>query len=176
MSGRALQCTVIADSQADGPACAAAQSVGELLAELGIVLICGGGAGAMEAACRGARSRGGTVVGILKTDQLDDVNASCSVVIPTGLGEARDVVNVLAGDFVICLGRSAGSVSELCFARIHSRPVFLVEPFCPPPQSLAAAGIDARGEAGIAACATLEDLRREVIAFADLWRAARRKG
>jgi hypothetical protein len=170
---RALQCTVIGDSEADAAACAAAESVGALLAELGIVLVCGGGAGAMEAACRGARARGGMTVGILKTDRVEDANSSCSVVVPTGMGEGRNLVNVLAGDFVIGMGRSAGSLSELCFAKIHSRAIFLLEPFSVPMEALAEVGLDGGGGAGIVSCASMDELRREVIWFVDMWRAAR---
>ena len=43
----------------------AAEAVGRLLAERGAVVVCGGLSGVMEAACRGAKSRRGTTVGLL---------------------------------------------------------------------------------------------------------------
>lgn len=42
-----------------------AAEVGRLIAEKGAVLICGGLAGVMEAACRAAKKAGGLTVGIL---------------------------------------------------------------------------------------------------------------
>ena len=44
-----------------------AYRVGELLAEAGAVVLCGGGTGVMAAAAAGARSRGGLVVGSAPT-------------------------------------------------------------------------------------------------------------
>ena len=50
----------------------------------------------MEAACRGARSAGGTTVGILPGYERSEANAWVDVAIPTGLGEARNALVVRA--------------------------------------------------------------------------------
>ena len=46
----------------------------------------------------------------------------CAVVIPTGIGHARNVLTVLGEDFIIALGGAAGTLSEICIAWIHNKP------------------------------------------------------
>jgi len=120
---RRLQATVIGDGDATPAAAALADAVGALLARLGVTVVTGGRSGVMEAACRGAAGAGGTTVGIVPSDQLDDANPWCSVVIPTGLGHARNAITALAGDLVIVIGGGAGTLSEIAFAWMHGRPI-----------------------------------------------------
>ena len=47
---------------------AVAVETGQLLAQHGAVLVCGGLGGVMEAAAKGAKANGGTTVGILPTE------------------------------------------------------------------------------------------------------------
>jgi uncharacterized protein (TIGR00725 family) len=90
--------------------------VGRLLAEQGATVVCGGLGGTMEAACRGARSAGGTTIGILPGLDRSDANPFVSVAIPTGLGEARNALVVRAADAVIALGGGYGTLSEIALA------------------------------------------------------------
>jgi uncharacterized protein (TIGR00725 family) len=64
-----------------------AYAVGRLIAGSGAVLVCGGLGGVMEAACRGAREHGGTMVGIISG--AGDGNPYLDIVIRTGLGHGR---------------------------------------------------------------------------------------
>ncbi|MER6828351.1 TIGR00725 family protein [Streptosporangium sp. NPDC000563] len=98
-----------------------AREVGRLLAERGAVVICGGHTGVMAAVAAGARSAGGTVVGVLPRSDRADANPDLSIVIPTGLGEARNTVIVNSGDAVIVIGGSWGTLSELAFAMRYGR-------------------------------------------------------
>ncbi len=161
---RRPQATVIGDSDASAELCIAAEQIGGMLAQLGITVITGGGGGVMEAACRGAANAGGTTVGILPSSETNDANPWCSVVIPTGLGHARNVVNVLSGDFVVALGSSAGTLSEVCFAWIHGRPILTLKGF---DRWLERTGsdLDSRKSSTITDCADLESLRRAAIAI-----------
>jgi hypothetical protein len=77
----------------------------------------------MEAASQGAAERGGTVIGILPGEELDAANRHCSIVIPTGMGFARNVINILAADVVVAIGGKSGTLSELAYARIYGKPV-----------------------------------------------------
>jgi hypothetical protein len=70
----------------------------------------------MAAVAEGAGSGGGTVVGVLSGADRDHANPHLSVVIPTGLGQARNAVIVNSGDAVIVIGGSWGTLSELAFA------------------------------------------------------------
>jgi uncharacterized protein (TIGR00725 family) len=104
-------------------------AVGQLLAERGAVVICGGGDGVMAAAAAGARSRDGLVVGIRPDGNQPDGNrpnggrggagnqGDLSVVIRTNLGEARNAVIVCSADAVIAIGGSWGTLSEVALAR-----------------------------------------------------------
>lgn len=161
---RRPQATVIGDSDAPPELCSVAEQVGEMLARLGITVITGGRGGVMEAACRGALRAGGLTVGILPSSEMSDANQWCSVVIPTGLGHARNVVNVLAGDFVIALGDSAGTLSEVCFAWIHGRPILTVKGWN---GWLAKMGseLDSRGMSSIIECADVEALQKPVVSI-----------
>ena len=100
----------------DAEACAAYE-VGRLLAGRGAVVICGGYTGVMAAVASGARSAGGTVVGVLSGRTREDASPDLSIVLPTGLGEARNAVIVRSADAVIVVGGSWGTLSELALAR-----------------------------------------------------------
>ncbi|WP_371784496.1 TIGR00725 family protein [Streptosporangium subroseum] len=93
-----------------------AREIGRLLAERGAAVICGGYTGVMAAVAAGARSAGGTVVGILSRADREYANPDLSIVIPTGIGEARNSVIVNSGDAVIVVGGSWGTLSELALA------------------------------------------------------------
>jgi len=94
----------------------AAEEVGRLLAEAGAVLVCGGLGGVMEAASRGSERAGGVVVGILPGDDRRDANPHVSVVLPTGMGEARNALIARTADAVIAVGGEYGTLSEIALA------------------------------------------------------------
>lgn len=93
-----------------------AHETGRLLAARGAVVVCGGLGGVMAAAAAGARSAGGTVVGVLPAADRAAAAPDLSVALPTGLGQARDNVIVNAADAVIVVGGSWGTLSELALA------------------------------------------------------------
>ena len=70
----------------------------------------------MEAACRGAKSGGGTTVGILPGTDRSEANEFVDVAIPTGLGEARNALVVRAADALIAVGGGYGTLSEIALA------------------------------------------------------------
>jgi uncharacterized protein (TIGR00725 family) len=70
----------------------------------------------MQAACRGARDAGGTTVGILPGSDRDAANAFVDIVIPTGLGEARNALVVRAADALVAVGGGYGTLSEIALA------------------------------------------------------------
>ena len=83
----------------------------------------------MEAACRGAAANGGTCVGIIRSGDLSRANRYCDIVIGTEIEHARNVLTVLSSDAVIAIGGGAGTLSEICFAWIHARPLFILRGF-----------------------------------------------
>ena len=107
---------------------AAAEEVGRLLAERGCTVVCGGRGEVMAAASRGAKSAGGTTIGILPGTSRADANEWIDHVVVTGLGHARNAVVAASGDAVIAVGGSYGTLTEIGFARIFGRPVVILEP------------------------------------------------
>lgn len=100
-----------------------AEEVGRGLAEVGVALVCGGGGGVMEAASRAAAEMGGTVIGIVPGESVEDANEYCSVVVATGIGHARNLAVVSSGEAVIAIGGEWGTLSEIGFARVIGHEV-----------------------------------------------------
>lgn len=100
-----------------------AREAGGEIAKNGFSVVCGGLGGVMEAACRGAREAGGTTIGILPTTNKRDANPYVDVVLPTGLGHARNVLVVLASDAVVAIDGEAGTLSEIAIALKVGRPI-----------------------------------------------------
>jgi uncharacterized protein (TIGR00725 family) len=105
-----------------------AERVGRLLAERGCTLVCGGRGEVMAAAARGAKSAGGTTIGILPGESRADANEWIDHVIATGIGHARNLAVVASGDAVIAVGGRWGTLAEIGFARTLGRPVVILEP------------------------------------------------
>ncbi len=97
--------------------------IGNFIARNGWVLITGGRGGIMESVSRGAAEEGGVVVGILPESDLDGANEYCSIVVATGMGHARNAINVLSADIVVAVGGKAGTLSELAYAWMYGKPV-----------------------------------------------------
>lgn len=100
-----------------------AEELGRAVAEAGAVLVCGGLGGVMEAACRGAKTAGGTTVGIVPGETRDAANDHCDVAVATGMGEMRNVIVVRSVDVVIALAGEFGTLSEIAFALRIGTPV-----------------------------------------------------
>jgi uncharacterized protein (TIGR00725 family) len=100
-----------------------AYQVGQEIAKAGAILATGGLKGVMQAASQGAREAGGTVIGIIPGVDKAKANPYCDVVIPTGIGEARNVVVVQTADALISLHGRYGTIIEMCFALKQKKPV-----------------------------------------------------
>jgi uncharacterized protein (TIGR00725 family) len=100
-----------------------AEEVGAGIAEGGAVLVCGGLGGVMEAACRGARSRGGLTLGLLPGEDRLDANGWVQLAVPTGMGEARNALIIRTAMAVIAIGGAWGTLSEIALAARRGTPV-----------------------------------------------------
>ncbi|HEY1456646.1 MAG TPA: dethiobiotin synthetase, partial [Candidatus Dormibacteraeota bacterium] len=105
----------------------AAREVGRLLAESGAVVINGGLGGVSGAATEGAAQAGGTVVGLLPDLERDGANPNLTLSLPTGLGQARNLLIVTAAESVIAIGEGWGTLSEIALARRLGRSVFALD-------------------------------------------------
>lgn len=98
-------------------------TAGRLAAEAGYAVLCGGLSGVMEEAARGARAVGGTTVGILPGDDAARANPHCQIVVPSGIGYARNVLVALGCDVMIAVPGGRGTLEEMCFALDFGRLV-----------------------------------------------------
>jgi len=105
-----------------------AEAVGRLLAERGVTLVCGGKGDVMAAAARGAKSTGGTTIGILPGESRADANEWIDHVVVTGIGHARNLAVVASADAVIAVGGRYGTLAEIGFALTLGRRVVILEP------------------------------------------------
>lgn len=100
-----------------------AEAVGRELAKRGAILICGGLGGVMEAACRGAKAKGGLTIGVLPGTSRHDANPYVDIPIVTGMGEARNVIIVRTAQAVIAVDGEYGTLSEIAHALKMGKPV-----------------------------------------------------
>jgi uncharacterized protein (TIGR00725 family) len=99
------------------------EAVGRGIAEAGMVLVCGGMGGVMEAAAGGCADAGGRSVGILPGDSRLDANPYVTIAVATGLGEARNAIVVRTADAVIAVHGEFGTLSEIALALKMGKPV-----------------------------------------------------
>jgi uncharacterized protein (TIGR00725 family) len=105
-----------------------AEEVGRLLAGRGCTVVTGGLGEVMAAAARGAKSAGGTTLGVLPGERLADANEWVDYAVATGIGHARNLAVVASGHVVIAIGGSWGTLAEIAFARRLGRPVVVLMP------------------------------------------------
>jgi len=100
-----------------------AEEVGRLIAQQGAILICGGHRGVMEAAAKGAKAAGGLTVGILPESDDKSANPYIDVPIVTGMGDGRNVINILSSQAIIAISGGYGTLSEIALALKSRTPV-----------------------------------------------------
>jgi len=100
-----------------------AQELGKNIAKVGAELVCGGLSGVMEAVAKGAKSAGGTTIGIIPGEDKAEANPYIDVVIPTGLGLARNTLVVRTADVIVALPGEYGTLSEIAFALVLKKKV-----------------------------------------------------
>jgi len=107
---------------------ALARELGAALVRAGYGIVCGGRGGVMEAVAGGGAAvppPRPPIVGILPGYDFAEANPHLDLVVPSGLGHARNAVVAAAGDAVICVAGGAGALSEVALARKIGRPVLV---------------------------------------------------
>lgn len=115
--------TVIGGAVASSTEFEFAYQLGNLLAETGYGIVCGGGSGIMEAVCKGSSEASGFSIGILPGEDKFKANSYLSVAVSTGMGTSRNRIVVLSGEVVCAVGGSYGTLSEIAFALQSGKPV-----------------------------------------------------
>ena len=122
---------VIGSSRAIKPVVDVAYEVGRKIITAGYSIICGGLGGVMEAACRGAFAEAGPdsgrIIGILPGTGKRDANPYVDIIIPTGIGYARNMIIVCCADAVIAVSGESGTLSEISMAWQYGKPIIVME-------------------------------------------------
>lgn len=100
-----------------------AHKLGKKLAEVADIVVCGGLGGVMKAVCSGFKAGGGLTLGIITSYDRKDANEYCDIIIPSGLGYARNVLVVQTGKVVVALPGEYGTLSEVAFALQFKKPI-----------------------------------------------------
>jgi uncharacterized protein (TIGR00725 family) len=101
--------------------------LGRAIAKEGWIVLTGGRSfGVMDAAMKGARDLNGLTIGVLPdaTDQNASENAQIRIV--TGMGSARNLVNVLSSKIIVVVGMAAGTASEVSLAIKSNKKIILL--------------------------------------------------
>lgn len=120
---RRPQVCVLGSAEAGSAAHTLAGDAGQRLAELGITVVSGCGSEATRVAAERAVRAGGLVLSIVPPDTMPPPDWPATVVVPCGMGDARNLLMALAGDACIVIGGRAGTISEVCLAWLHKRPL-----------------------------------------------------
>src|SRR5258705_9521641 len=106
-----------------------AYNLGGAIAKQGWITLTGGRAfGVMDAAMKGATDEGGFTIGVLPGDSEKGSSPNASIKIITGMGGARNSINVLSSHVIVVCGMSAGTASELALAIKAAKRVILLNP------------------------------------------------
>ena len=100
-----------------------AKDLGIKLSKVVKYLCCGGLSGTMKAVCSGFKTSGGVTIGIIPSYDKKDANNFVDIVVPTGLGLARNVLVVKSADVVVALPGEAGTLSEIAYCLQFGIPV-----------------------------------------------------
>lgn len=105
-----------------------AEEIGRQIAKRNWILLTGGRkAGVMDAASKGTSDAGGDVIGILPGDSHHGISNYVSIPIVTGVGSARNYINILTADVVIVCGMGLGTSSEAALAIKHGKPTLFTK-------------------------------------------------
>ena len=100
-----------------------AHRIGEIIAKVGAITVCGGLSGVMEAVSKGAKEAGGTTIGILPGTDKADANAYIDIALPTSIGYARNAIIACSADIIVALPGSHGTSSEISYGIVYKRPI-----------------------------------------------------
>jgi uncharacterized protein (TIGR00725 family) len=115
---------VIGPREASAEQLAAAEAIGAGLARMGLAVLCGGREGVMAAVARGVAKERGVSIGLLPEADAHAANPHLSVVLPTGLGEARNAIIARASFCLVAIGDSYGTLSEMALGLQFGKNVF----------------------------------------------------
>lgn len=136
--------------------------LGRRLIDDGYIIVCGGMFGLMEAVCKGARNSPiytyGSTIGIIPSVEKKYANPYCDIVIPTGLGLARNVLIVNTADVIVAVGGGAGTLSEIAYSWQTGKEVLCYKGFDGWAKQLAGTDLDSTQQRKLIAVNSLEEI------------------
>ena len=119
---------VMGAGEASSQSLAFARELGTLLAQRGWIVLTGGRPeGVMAAASAGAKQVPGSLTLGILPGTAGGTASDVDIAVFTGMGEARNMINVLTSDVVIACGvEGPGTVSEVALALKAEKPVILL--------------------------------------------------
>lgn len=140
--------------------------LGRRLIDDGYLIVCGGMYGIMEAVCRGARNSPlyyyGCTIGIIPSSEKKYANPFCDIIIPTGIGLARNVLVVNTADAIVAIGGGAGTLSEIAYAWQSGKEILCYTEFEGWAKELAGLEIDATQKRKVKPVRSLEEILIEL--------------
>jgi uncharacterized protein (TIGR00725 family) len=151
---------VMGGSVADERTTALSRELGRQIATSGWVLVSGARpTGVMQASITGAHEAGGLTVGVLYEEDREAAAEGLDLVLPTGMGAGRNIINVLSSDVVVACRGTGGTLSEIALALRFGRPVVLLD-FDPGEAFLSAGAPDARWSYAATPDEAIEQIKR----------------
>src|ERR1041384_4804482 len=123
VSYRRPQVCMLGSAEPGSQAYELAGQAGALLARLGPPGAGVGGPPATRVAAERAVGAGGLVLSIIPPGQMPAPDWPATVVVPCGMGDARNLLMALSGDACIVIGGRAGTISEVCLAWVAKGPL-----------------------------------------------------
>ncbi len=159
---RKPQVCVLGSAEPGSAAYELAGEAGALLARHGITLVSGCGSPASRVAAERAVAAGGTVLSIIPAGEMPPPDWPATVVVPCGMGDARNLLMALAGDACLVIGGRAGTISEVCLAWLHKRPLLPLVGCGGWSDSLPSNPPDERKNSPILAWRSIDELERQL--------------
>jgi uncharacterized protein (TIGR00725 family) len=104
-----------------------AYELGAAIAKEGWTLLTGGRSfGVMESVLKGASDNNGLTIGVLPTENTVGSSNHAQIKIVTGLGSARNNINILSSHVLIVLGMAAGTASEVALAIKANKKIIML--------------------------------------------------
>lgn len=129
------------------------KELGKILSDEDYIIVSGGKEGIMQAVCEGAHNskayKTNSTIGILPEDEKEAANYFCDIIIPTGIGTARNKIIINTADIIVAVSGGAGTLSEIAFAWQMRKPVICYTGFDGWSKNLAGKRLDSKHPAPV---------------------------
>ncbi len=143
-----------------------ALQLGGAIVSRNLAIVSGGKGGAMEAVCKGAKQSEntffGATIGILPGDNDKEANEFVDIIIPSGIGIARNTIIINTADVIVSIGGGSGTLSEIAFAWQKGKTIFSFSQFPGWSANLAGTSIDDARSDKIVSVGSLKELMQEL--------------